>query len=243
MRASSSWLALLTLFTLSSPALAEGGVAVAVTLPDKSPVHRDFAAGMVAEAHARYAVLSPALTPEEVTACQVDETCLLSLAKRREASHLMLVGVASLGPTESVVSLRVLDAASGAEVVNLSDLAEPGTDPAAAGRELAARAFGGVTGLPPKGEVQAPPEAEPVERPVSAPRRWTGLNPLSLVGWGVLGAGALGAGAALVAGVPLFLESGGDIEGYTLLTGSGVAGVLAVGFGLLATDAWVVNGE
>lgn len=224
-------------------ALADGAVAVAVTLPDKSPVHRDFASGMVAEAHARFAMLSPALSPEEVGACQVDERCLLSLAKSRGASHLMLVGVASLGPREFVVSLRVLEGESGAEVVSLSDLTEPGLDPAALGRALAARAFDGATGLPQKDAGAAVSEAPSRAPAMGAPRRWTGTNPLSLVGWGVVGAGALGGTAALLAGVPLFLDNGGDVEGYALAAGTGVAGMLALGFGLVATDAWLVNPE
>lgn len=229
----------------SSAALADGGVAVAVTLPDKSPVHRDFAAGMVGEAYERFEMLSPALTPDEVASCQVEERCLLALAQKRAASHLMLVGVASLGPTEHVVSLRVLDIASGAELVNLSDLADPGADPAAAGKALAARAFASAQGLPPRVEAPAPsPDPDPAVDETRAPlRRWTGLNPLSLVGWGVVGAATVGAGGALLAGVPLFIEEGGDIEQYALLAGSGVAGALALGFGLVATDAWVLNGE
>ncbi len=232
---------------VTTPALADGGVAVAVTLPDQSPVQRDFAAGMVSEAYDRFAMLAPRLSPEEVAACKTDEGCLLALAKRRTASHLLLVGVASLGPTEYVVSLRVLDTTSGAEVVNASDLAEPGGDPAGAGRRLASRAFENAAGLPPKAASTTSAADrrgdEPADDVTTAAKRWTGANPLSLVGWGVAGAGVLAAGSALIVGIPLFTDNDGDIQSYSMWTGAGVVGALALGFGLVATDAYLLNGE
>lgn len=228
----------LVMATLLAPA-ASADVALALTLPDKSPVHRDFAAGMVTEAYERFAMLQPQLTPEDAQTCQADDACLLRVAKERAASHLMLVGVASLGPSEYVVSLRILDVKTGADVVNVSDLASPGDDPHGAGRTLAGRAFAKAAGVPPLRASVA--SVEPA--PAPALRRWDGTNPLSLVGWGVAALTTVGAGAAFLFGIPLFEQTGGAIESYSLGTALGVAGGYAVGFGLVATDAYVVNGE
>ena len=76
MRAS---LFLLVIIALAASS-ARGAVAVSVSLPDRNAVHRDFAAGVVDEARARFALLSPPLPAAEATDCGSDESCLTRLA-------------------------------------------------------------------------------------------------------------------------------------------------------------------
>jgi hypothetical protein len=228
--------AFISCLLLSVPAGAEA-LALAVSLPDQSVAHRDFAAGLVQTASARHQMLAPQLTPDDVSRCRADEACLLAKAGERAASHLLSVGVAALGPEELAVSLRVVHVASGAVVLNLSDLVELSADPRAAGRALAERAFAGASGLPPR--APPAPSGAPVGAAAAPPS-----SGLALVGYGVLGASAVAGLGGGVASALLLYSSDRSLL-YPVATGAavGVASGVAVGLGLVVTDALLPRGE
>jgi hypothetical protein len=223
----------LLLASLVAPA-ARAEVAVAVSIPDVNAVHRDFAAGIVDEARARFAVQSPTLRPREVAACSGDEKCIVELAARSNASHVLVVGIAAIGPAEFVVSLRLFDAASGESLTGVSDVASPGRDPREAGRALAKQAFASVTGLPPPAPA---PQEDPPPAPSAPPDpRYSGVSPLSLAGWGIVGVSAVGAAGGVVVGGFLQETSGSDFRTQFAVVGGAATAGLGLGLGLVVLD-------
>lgn len=223
---------------VAEPAAA-AGVALALNLPDDNPVHREFAAGILTDAYARWDMMSPQLAPEEVDRCQAEERCLLQVAKERAASHLLIVGVAALGATDFVVSVKLLDTASSRELSSYSDLATPGKDPRLAGAQVAQRTFASVQGVPAATPVDPVPEPAPDTKP-----RYDGLSPVALAGWGIAGAGAvLTLGAATVGGVgtlsPATLGGREALEGFVSVGAPLCAGVVVAGLSVVAVDAFL----
>lgn len=238
-----SALIFLVLLALAGPARAEG-VALALNLPDANPMHRDFAAGIVSAAYERWRMLSPQLEPDEVVACQAEETCLLALAKGQGASHLLIVGVAGLGAADFVVSLKLLETKSGRELASFHDLATPGTNPRLAGATLAARAFEGVSGPPEPLEGAGALKAGPSEKAPSAPKRYDGLSPLAIGGWSTLGvAGAVALTGLAIGGIgtfhPALLGGPERLEALTLGTSLATGGLVAAGLALVVVDAFL----
>ena len=242
---------------LAEPAFADG-VALAVTLPEANPIHRDFAAGVVADAQERWTLLRPQLIPDEVDRCQAEEPCLLQLAQARGATHLLLIGVAGLGSAEFVVSIKLLDATSGEELASHSDLATPGRDPRGAGRRVAHKTFASAPGIPRRNDSPLPPT-----RPARAPSGQGGstpasaegetssrseplpaLSPLAWTGWGLTGGGAaLTVGAFAIGGAasvsPGLLGGRSGLETFVALSAPLLAGMMAAGLCVVAVDAWL----
>lgn len=219
----------------ASSAQAKGGVALALNLPDENAVHRDYASGIVAEASARWAMLSPQLEPSESAKCKAEQECLVKSAYVRGASHLLLVGVAGLGARDFVVSIQIIRVREGdrlvqEELLAYSDVHTAGVDARAAGRALAATRFASVPGLPPAGgdavEEPPPPPSSGEELP-SAPT-WLGY-----AGLGALGLSAAAAGAATTVGaVGLFTRPPAVDENVVRVvgvTGAAAAALLFVG--------------
>ena len=84
-------------------------VAVALTLPDPNPTHRDIAAGVVDIVAERWELLSPALPANAVALCVGEVVCLQQLAEKHAATHLLIVGVAGLGAREAALSVQLFD--------------------------------------------------------------------------------------------------------------------------------------
>jgi hypothetical protein len=230
---------------LALPLSARADVALAVSLPDTNAVHRDFAAGVVDEAVSRFALLSPPLPPEDVTKCSTDDACLLLAAKRAGATHLLFIGVAAMGAADFVVSVRLFELENAKELASHSALAAPGRDPRAAGRKLGEQALASVTGL-------APPRPPPVveeEEPLPEPVGYTGLGPVSLIGWGVTGlatvSAAVGVGFVLNCQFQSPPEAPCDSPDTVLAIGAAAGGFAALGYGaglgLVAVDQTLLH--
>jgi|GEM_PF-1198468 len=179
--------ALLALAAIWSP-VARAQVAVAVTLPDQHPGHRDVAAGIVEELGQRWAFVHPPLGTDAVALCRTDVACLRGLATRAGASHLLLIGVAGLGTREAAVTTRLLGV-DGTAVVEETVVIAIGEAPRTDGGPIARRLLAAAPALP-------PPVARLERVPPAAPP-WTMLG-TSLVGVGAVVAAA-GVGVGVVA--------------------------------------------
>lgn len=163
------------------------GVALAVNLPDAGPRHREMAAGIVSEAQRRWTMLDPQLTPEAVAACADEEKCLVGLANKRQASHLLSVGIAALDRIDFVVSVKLIELKSGRELVSHADIGKPGFRPQLSGIELAKALF---DPLPPEGQ---PALARNKDLSASHPNDMTWK---SITGWTLAAAAPVVAGSA-----------------------------------------------
>jgi hypothetical protein len=182
-------------------ALADG-VALAVQLPETVEAHhRAFAAGVSEEARQRWHVIMPPLAPSKVAACQADVKCLSSQAKTQDASHLLILGIAALGPAELVVSMRMLDLATGDPIFTFNEIKklESLGNAQVEGAELGRRQLKRIQGPPPPRQ-EAPPPEEVVEEVVEEEAPISGM---SIAGWVLLGVGApvalAGMGTAAIA--------------------------------------------
>ena len=229
----------LTLLMLAGQAEAEaptGGVAMVVNIPDDNAALRNVAAGAMDGAREQWGLLTPPIRPEEVEACGAVDVCLNNLARDRGASHLFIIGVASLGEGEAVVSFQMFDSL-GAELLAYTDVLKIGSDPRVAGKKLFEEQTAELTDLPKPGKVteQWPPPPEPIVE------TYLGLSAMSLTGLGFVGVGALAAGAALGVGavqtlhmVPGLAPETRDVT--ALLAAPAVIGLVGVGLGLVAAD-------
>jgi len=234
-------LLLFVLASLMAPS-ARAAIAVSVSIPDRNAVHRDFAAGIVDEARARFALISPPLPASAAAACGTDEKCLRELATTHDASHVLLIGIAAIGTAEFVVSVRLLDAASGDALTNLSDIATPGQDPRASGRSLGRRAFAKVSGLPPPVAPSSPVASSSASPPADPPARpYDGLSTLSLTGWAVTGVSLVGAGTGAAAMLVMQQTSTEDARPLAAGIGAATSAGLVVGLGLVVFDQLIAQ--
>jgi hypothetical protein len=205
-------------------ALADG-VALAVQLPDSvQPHHRAFAAGVTEQARKNWHVLMPPMAPEKITRCQSDVACLSAEAQTQNASHLVILGIAALGPNELVVSIRVLDLATQAEIFSFNEIKAVDSLGSAQqeGSKLAARQFSQVSGLPPP-RAAAPPSDVP---PPVDPDKAGSTSALAVVGWVLVGVGipvSLGGFLATA----LFFDNANDNDSGILEKPSGNAEIRA----------------
>ncbi len=158
---------------------ARAQVAVAVTLPDNNPAHREVAAGLVEAVDDVWLMLEPQLDPVDVAVCQTESACLLGHALARHASHLLVIGVAGLGVRDYVVSVQLYDA-HGTKLVDENSVESASPNPADVGAALAVKLLPWA-GVPPARALVPPPPPGP-----SA----LGLTGMALVaGSGVVGVG------------------------------------------------------
>jgi hypothetical protein len=147
-------------------------VAVVATLPDRDPSQRDVAAGLVSVVGSHWRMLEPPLPPDQTAACRADVSCLLTLAQRHRASHLLVVGVVGTGRRDHVVALQLFDAASNV-LFEQTAFVDGSGEPQDAGRQAAA----------PLLSVVGPPVAQPaaaaagLEPPVSVVAPGTPATP------------------------------------------------------------------
>ena len=208
----------LVVVSLLASSSAAAQVAVALTLPDPNPTHRDIAAGVVERVAERWELLSPALPGNAVALCVGEVTCLQQLADEHGATHLLVVGVAGLGPREAALSVQLFDDV-GTALINDSVVVE-GSDPREEGRGLVARLL-----------LLSPVMPARVARPV----RNAGARD------GVLGAGLVGAGVVVGAGswvgASLLADSAPDAAVVAAIAGVSAGVVLAaVGTVLVVVD-------
>lgn len=208
--------------TMRSDSSSRSGVALAVSLPDADPRHREMAAGIVSDARRRWTMLKPQLAQEAVSQCAADEKCLLRLAKTRDASHLLSVGIAALDRTDFVVSVKLTELKSGREVVSHADIGKPGFEARDSGVALAKTLFDQV----------APKDApEPVQAPglgvteISPAPSWRAVT-----GWTLIGLAAVVGGAT----AGLFFVS----EEKNLVVSVGSIGTAALGCAGLGLLVW-----
>lgn len=169
---------------------AKMGVALAISLPDADPRHREMAAGIVLEAGRRWMMLEPQLTQEAVSQCAADEKCLVGLAQSRQASHLLSVGIAALDRVDFVVSIKLIDLIDGSERVSHADIGKPGFHPRDAGVTLARQLFARI-----------PPAAAPTAAPaglVDTASSNSALSWQALAGWSLSGMAAVVGGGTFV---------------------------------------------
>lgn len=215
------------------------GVALALNLPDDDAVHREFASGIVEDASARWAMLSPQMPPTESATCRAEQACLLDKATLRGASHLLLVGVAGLGARDFVVSVQVFDVKSRQELLAYSDVHAAGADARVAGRSLGSAKLAGVQGLPPAGTVAPPDTPAPALAARESPPTWLGF-----AGFGLIGAAAAVALTTSAFGMydlqtrPLAVDpQNAQVIGIGAATAAAV--IFVTGVGAIVYDAYV----
>ena len=200
------------------------GVALAVNLPDAGPRHREMAVGIVAEAQRRWTMLEPQLTQEAVAACADEESCLVGLAKKRNASHLLSVGIAALDRHDFVVSVKLIELKNGREIVSHADIGKPGFRAVESGTRLAKSLFDAV----PAEAEPAAAQSEGLTTADAKPVSWK-----SVTGW------TLAATAPLIAGAAAGLWFVSDDKQRTNMAFAGagsVAALICVSAALLAWD-------
>lgn len=214
----------------AGPAAAQ--VAIAVIYPLEDPSLRDSASGVVDEVVRRWEPTAEPLGASEVAGCKDDSACLLSLARARQASHLAVIGVGTLGRVR-IVTARLFDR----EGVKLYD--EVYTTPAGLpsvddGKPVGQRLV----------QVSGPP---PRTSPLPELRTGNGLTALSWIGAGVMAASAVGAVAVGTVATTQLVTNGGAAQGADRAPGTDLAigaavigGVgLTLGAALIVTDAFI----
>lgn len=211
----------------AAPAAAQ--VAVALSITDGDASQRHMASAVVGAARSRWQMLAPQLTTAETRACQGgDTTCLRGLAAKRNASHLLVVAVATLGVRDRVVAVQLFDVKQSAPLFEESAVQEGLTDELAEVRALASRL---VQRTEPPAAVPAP-----VFTPV-APAS-DGLGVLGWTGVGVASAGALTAAGAGIGGSILGTQREPLAARNVMFYGLVAGGVLAaVGTAVVVVDA------
>ena len=208
--------ALLCLLVVGVACSARAQVAVAVTLPDNNPTHRDVAAGIVDAIDDGWLMLAPQLDPVEVAVCKTEFGCLLRSALSRGASHLLVIGIAGLGARDYVVSFQLYDA-RGTKLVDENTVETASVSPVADGAGLALKLLR-VPGIPKATTTTQPPV------PTAPP----GPSTLALTGMAlVAGGGVVGFGTT-VAALTLAVEPASAADRDELITGTVVATSLAV---------------
>ena len=192
---SPSLISLLLLIGQPVPDANTGGVAVVVNMPDNQADLREVAVGILEGARKQWGLLTPPIKVAEVDACGAVDVCLNNLAKSRGASHLFIVGLASIDEGEAVVSLQMYDSL-GAELITYSDVLDTRVNPRAAGEALFVAQTAELTEIPGPEDVTeqwpAPPEPEVAS--------YHGLGAFSITGLGLIGLGGVAAAAALAFG-------------------------------------------
>jgi hypothetical protein len=220
LRPMTAGLVLLVVAALWSP-LARAQVAVAVTVPDQNPSHRDLAAGIVEQVASRWAFVHPPLATEAVALCRTDVVCLRGLATTAGASHLLLIGVAGLGTREAAVTTRLLGV-DGTAAFEETDVISIGPAPRADGVPIATRLLGAVPSMPPPNArvERAPPETPP---------------------WAMFGTTLVGAGAVVAAaGFGVGLVALADPDQRDLAMGAAIGGGTIGAVAALVGAAFVV---
>lgn len=231
--------AAIAVFVLTAAALpARAQVAVAASLPDPDPGQRDVAASIVAAAASRWQLLDPPLHPDATAVCKTDTACMLATARSGGATHLLVIGVASAGRRDHLVTLQLLDA-SGRALFDQTSVVPGGGEPRDAGSAVAAPLLR-VDG-PPRAPTTAPTTAHTtppttasstgpasvahLEQP-GAPSVWTAAG-VALVATGALLGGATAAFATLAAP---------DNDGVLVVGAAGAATLALAGLGCVIVD-------
>jgi hypothetical protein len=214
---------------------AQAQLAVVTTSATDEPRHRQLVGAVVEAALARWEPLSPQLLPEDLRDCSAaDVECLRDVARQRGASHVLILGVAPLGPRAAVVAAQLF-AVDTARALFEETAMQPGDEGGkdeglGAVRELAARL---LKEQGPPGVIPRPPPEPPPLPPAPSAVGVLGIGGASALGLGVLGIGATAAVAASA-----FVED----EDYAATTsavavgGSVSALLIIVGAGLMAAD-------
>lgn len=235
----------LCLMTWSSPLWADGW-SVAVTLPEGDAQARDAAAAVVRVAEARFELSSPRLRPESIESCRGDEPCLIGLAAERSSDRLMLLGIAALGPGESVLSLRVLSVATGHTLVEGTELVGRGQALQVTAANLAERVLADpvLSSTPTSRTIAATTQRRAsVTSSVAPQERW-----LTSVGVGLIGlATVVECGLLVAGGVAWFGTADNeaarvDAVSPLVLVGASMLGLYALGFVAVLSDPWLPSG-
>ncbi len=228
MRSIAFLLPVLALSSLSS-STARAQVAVAVTIPDSNPTLRDVAAGVIDVVDDEWLMLQPQLDPVDVAVCKADATCLQQAAAARQASHLLVVGVAGLGTRDYVVSLQLYDA-SGKKLVDENTVETATAAPQNDGRALAAKLLQ-VPGM----ARQAPTTAAPTPAVGTAP------STLALAGVGLIGAGVVVVVGTAIASLGAAVDPASAPDRAGISTAAVIATGAAIGLAVAGATCVVVD--
>ncbi len=228
-------LALVSTIALAALAAPDARAQLAIVAThDRNNAQESWLAGAVAAgAAAHWQPLSPQLTPADHQRCgSNDHRCLCAEAKRRGASHVLVIGVAPLGARDAVVSAQ-LYTADDAGVLFEEAVVQPGEaggddDGRAVVRDLVARLV----------LEEGPPPVVPRPAPTLVAPPPDELSVLGMTGLGALGVGVVAAGtAATVATLEVVLAADYGAATTAAVVGSAVAGVaLVAGAVILAVD-------
>ena len=218
---------LLLVVALCTSSSASAQLAVFVTNPDQSVAHRDFAAGVVSALQERAAFLDPPMSTDDVALCRAELGCVVEKAKGLGASHVLALGVTSLGGREIAVTVKIVSVV-GAVVVDERAAISGSADVRSDGRAFAATL-----------KLDALAVAAPSPRPVRAPPR-PPRAPLGAIGAGLVGAGAAVAVMSVaVAGALVAPDARATVGGISLGGGLTGAVVAVAGAGLVVADALI----
>lgn len=225
--------AVLAALLLSGAARAQ--LAVVPTYAINDAAQRHVVSAVVEPALDRWQALSPQLLPDDLRACPANDVeCLRALARKRGASHLLVVAVAPLGPRDAVVAVQLYATSSDHAlfedtVVQAGDAG--GADDGRANTRALAERLVATSGPPPATPAPvAPPTAETSSGELGA---------LGLGGVGAVGVGAVGAGlTALLAAQQFTADHDYASVTATVMIGGAVSGALLLGgVALLTVDA------
>ncbi|MDP2344748.1 MAG: hypothetical protein Q8O67_27615 [Deltaproteobacteria bacterium] len=216
-------------FAAVFPVSARAQVAVAVTLPDNNPTHRDVAAAIVNAVDDAWLMLSPQLDPVDVAVCKTEFGCLQRDALARGASHLLVIGVAGLGTRDYVVSFQLYDA-RGIKLVDENTVQTASASPTVDGAGLASTLL----------RVPSMPKALPV---AVAPAVPPGPTNLALTGVALVAGGGVVGVATAIAALSLAVEPSSAANRDGLITGTIAATSFAVLLGAAGVGCIVVDGR
>jgi len=213
----------------SAASTANAQVALALTLTDQSPRHRDVAAGIVSRLADQWAFVHPPLAADEIALCRGERACTIKLAAARGASHLLMLGVAGLGPRDVVVTAQVIAvtaAGDGADVADVNAVVVGSANAATDGHDVADTLVAAVGGVP-----------------AAQPRPERAIGVVDDVPWDVVGVVIVAAGVVVGgASFGLAVANAGDPNRRDLAlfgaVGGGALGVAtaSVGAGILVAD-------
>lgn len=237
------WLVALFVMSWSSSLWADG-LSVAVALPEGEAKARDAAAAVVYVAEARFKLSSPRLSVESIESCRGDERCLVGLAAGQASDGLLLIGIAALGPGESVLSLKVLSVVTGQALVEGTELVGRGQGLKVIAVALAERVLAdpALASLPqPRADASATPSHESTASPPpSGQERW-----LASVGVGLIGLATVVECVSFVAGAVAWFgaeeSATARVEAVSpmVLVGAATLGLYALGLVGVLLDPWL----
>lgn len=209
---------------LTAPARAQVAVAAAIDGADVS--QRSLASLVVGRASEQWSMLDPQLMPSATADCEAtDSRCLREVARKRGASHVLLVGVAPVGTRDHVVVVQLF-ATSDETALYEGSVRQRGSQNTPEEVERLARELVQTRGPAPR--VAEPSAIAPSSSPMSA---------LQVAGATTLAVSALALGGTLAGFALVANRQPQEASVLAVVGAAGTAGCAAVGSAMLLIAA------